>query len=435
MEERTLVAVVGFAVMLVLMLMRVPVAVCLGMVAIGGFGYLINFDAALGLLIHSPMRTVTDFGFSVIPMFILMGGLVSASGMSRELFRAANAWMGHYPGGLAMATIFACGGFSAINGSSIATAVTMTQVALPEMRKAKYDPGMALGLIAAGGTLGPMIPPSVLFVIFAILTEVDIASLFIAGVIPGVLAIVLYCVTVQIICLYKPSLMPRGARSDWHERIDSLRDLWPTFLLFVLVIGGIYGGFTTVVEAASLGVAGALVIGIARKRLPWKAIVDCLVESLRTSATIFFIAISAFLFQYFLAVTQTSQSLAAWMTSMDVEPITIMIFIVIGYLLAGTFVDELATLLLTVPVLFPVILKLGFDPLYFGVLVVLTTTIGLYAPPVGIICFILQGIVRDVSLMQIYKGTLPMVTADLFRLALLVAFPALSYWLPSTMLR
>ena len=415
------------------MLMRVWIGVALGLVSVVGFGYMTGPGPALGIMIDSPIRTVTNFEFSVIPMFILMGALVSAGGMSRELFRAANAWLGHFPGGMAMATVFACGGFAAINGSSIATAATMTQVALPEMRRVGYDPGMSLGIIAAGGTLGIMIPPSVLFVIFSILTEVDLASLFISGVVPGLLAIVLYCITIQIVCALFPALLPRGPRADWTERMESLRDVWATLLLFFIVIGSIYGGFTTVTEAASIGVLGALAIGFARRRLSWKVILDCLVEALRTSAAIFFIAISAFLFQFFLAVTEASQSLATWMTTLDVEPQTIIIMIVIGYLLAGTFIDELATVLLTVPILFPVVTQLGFDPLYFGVLVVMTTTIGLYAPPVGIICFILNSMVREISLMQIYKGTLPMLAADLVRLTLLVAFPALSVWLPSTM--
>ena len=433
MEETALIAIVGCVMVVVLMLMRVWISVSLGLVSLVGFAYMVGIEPAIGLLIDSPIRTVTNFEFSVIPMFILMGGLVGAGGMSRELFRAANAWLGHLPGGMAMASIFACGGFAAINGSSIATAATMTQVALPEMRRAGYDPGMSLGIIAAGGTLGIMIPPSVLFVIFSVLTEVDLAQLFISGVVPGLVAILLYCIAIQCVCAFFPHLLPRGTRSDWKERFDSLRDVWATLLLFFIVVGSIYGGFTTVTEAASIGVIGALGIGLARKRLTRKMILECLIEALRTSAAIFFIAISAFLFQFFLAVTEASQSLATWMVSLDVEPITIMIFIVVAYLLAGTFIDELATVLLTVPILFPVVVHLGFDPLYFAVLVVMTTTIGLYAPPVGIICFILRSIARDISLMQIYKGTLPMLAADIIRLILLVAFPALSLWLPSTM--
>jgi C4-dicarboxylate transporter DctM subunit len=433
MDERTLVALIGFAVMLALMLARVPIGVCLGIVGIGGFAWLNGWWPALGLLVHSPIRTVTDFNFSVIPMFILMGVLVSRSGMSRELFRAAAAWLGHLPGGMAMATVFGCGGFAAINGSAIATAATMTSVALPEMRRFGYDPGLSMGVIAAGGTLGPMIPPSVLFVLYGIMVDEDISRLFIAGIAPGLLAIALYCAVIQLVYWHRPALLPRGPRANWHERLASLKDIWATLLLFVVVMGGLYGGFVTVVEAASLGVIGALAIGIARGRLPWREIVDCLVEALRTSAAIFLLIIGVFLFQYFLAVTQTSQNLAAWLTALPFSPLTIMIFIVLGYLAAGTFIDEVATMLLTVPILHPVVVQLGFDPIWFGVIVVMTATIGMIAPPVGIICFILNTMVRDISLMQIYRGVLPFVAADLVRLALLIAFPAIALYLPRTM--
>ena len=433
MDEKTVVAVVGLVAMLAMMLIRVPIGVCLGIVGIGGFAWLSGWWPALGLLIHSPIRTVTDFNFSVIPMFILMGVLVSRSGMSRELFRAAAAWFGHLPGGMAVATVFASGGFAAINGSAIANATTMVTVALPEMRRLGYAPGLAMGVIAAGGTLGPMIPPSVLFVLYAILVDEDISRLFIAGILPGLLAMALYCVAIWAVYWHRPHLLPRGPRAPWAERWASLRDIWATLLLFVIVIGGIYGGFVTVVEAAGLGVVGALAIGVARRRLPRKEIMASLVEALRTSAAIFMLIIGVFLFQYFLAVTQTSQQVALWLSGLQYPPITIIVFIMLGYLLAGTFIDEVATMLLTVPILHPVVVQLGFDPVWFGVLVVTTATIGMIAPPVGIICFILNSMVRDISLMTIYRGVMPFVAADLVRLALLVAFPAISLVLTRTL--
>ncbi len=433
MEETTLVALAGFGTMLVLMLIRVPIGVCLGAVAIGGFAYLNGWWPALGLLVHSPIRTVTDFNFSVIPMFILMGVLVSRSGMSRELFRAAAAWFGHLPGGMAVATVFASGGFAAINGSAIANATTMATVALPEMRRHGYHPGLSMGVIAAGGTLGPLIPPSVLFVLYGILVDENISRLFIAGILPGVLAMALYCIAIQAVYWYRPALLPRGTLASWAERWTSVREIWATLLLFAIVIGGLYGGFVTVVEAASLGVMGALFIGVVRGRLPLKEITGSLVEALRTSAAIFMLIIGVFLFQYFLAVTQTSQQVAQWLSGLQVQPITVIVFIVIGYLVAGTFIDEVATMLLTVPILHPVVMQLGFDPVWFGVLVVTTATVGMIAPPVGIICFILNSMVREISLMTIYRGVLPFVAADLVRLALLVAFPAITLFLPRTM--
>jgi C4-dicarboxylate transporter DctM subunit len=433
MDEKTVVAIVGLVAMLAMMLIRVPIGVCLSIVGIGGFAWLSGWWPALGLLVHSPIRTVTDFNFSVIPMFILMGVLVSRSGMSRELFRAAAAWFGHLPGGMAVATVFASGGFAAINGSAIANATTMVTVALPEMRRLGYAPGLAMGVIAAGGTLGPMIPPSVLFVLYAILVDEDISRLFIAGILPGLLAMALYCVAIWVVYWRRPHLLPPGPRAPWAERWASLRDIWATLLLFVIVIGGIYGGFVTVVEAAGLGVVGALAIGVARRRLPRKEIMASLVEALRTSAAIFMLIIGVFLFQYFLAVTQTSQQVALWLSGLQYSPITIIVFIMLGYLLAGTFIDEVATMLLTVPILCPVVVQLGFDPVWFGVLVVTTATIGMIAPPVGIICFILNSMVRDISLMTIYRGVMPFVAADLVRLALLVAFPAISLVLTRTL--
>jgi tripartite ATP-independent transporter DctM subunit len=433
MSEQTLVAILGCVAVLVLMLIRVPIAVSLSAVAVAGFGYLVGPEPALGILIDSPIRTITNFNFSVIPMFILMGALVSLSGMSRELFRAANAWVGHLPGGMAVATIFACGGFAAINGSSVASAATMTQVALPEMRRAGYDPGFSAGVVAAGGTLGIMIPPSVMFILYAILTDTDLASLFIAGIIPGLLAIVLYCITILIVFRLKMEWMPSVQRADRRERWESLRDVWATLLLFGLVVGGIYGGVVTISEAAGLGAFGAAAIGVARRRLPWARIAAGLVEALRTSAAIFFILIAAFLFQYFLAVTQMSQLLGDLLTSLPVGPLGVVIVILAFYIIVGMFVDELAIILLTIPIVFPIVTGMGFDPVWFGVLVVVTVQIGLIAPPVGIICFVMNSMVPDIGLVNIYRGAMPFVMADLVWLGLLLAFPALSLFLVKMM--
>jgi len=433
MSDQTLVAIGGSIAVLVLMLIRVPIAVSLGAVSIAGAAYLNGIGPAFSLLVDSPIRTVTNFNFSVIPMFILMGAVVGASGMSRELFRAANAWLGHLPGGMAIATIFACGGFAAISGSSIAAAATMTQVALPEMRRAGYNPGLAAGIVAAGGTLDIMIPPSVLMVLYCILTETDLVGLFIAGFIPGLIAIVFYCVAILIIYYYHPSWLPRGVHSDWNERFSSLKDVWATLLLFFVVIGGIYTGFVTVTEAAGLGVFGAVAIGFARRSLPWAALVATLVEALRTSAAIFYIVIAAFLFQYFLAYTQMSQLLGDLLVSMHLGPLGVVIAILAFYIIAGMFIDEIAMILLTIPIFFPIVIGLGHDPIWFGILVVVTVQIGLICPPVGIICFIMNNMVPDIGLVNIYKGAMPFVIADIFWLALLVAFPQLSLWLVQVM--
>jgi C4-dicarboxylate transporter DctM subunit len=433
MDDRTLVAIVGIIATLVLMLIRVPIGTSLGVVAIGGFAYLVSPEAAFGILIDSPVRTITNFSFSVVPLFILMGSLVSVSGMSRELFRAANAWVGHLPGGMAIATVLACAGFAAINGSSVASAATMTQVALPEMRRAGYDAGLSAGVVAAGGTLGIMIPPSVMFILYAILTETDVASLFIAGILPGILAVILFCITILIIYRVKPVWLPRGARADWKERFESLRDVWATALLFIMIMGGLYGGFVTVTEAAGVGVFGAFAIGVARRRLAWKQIVEALVESLRTSASIFFILISAFLFQYFLAVTQASVLLGDLLLALPFGPMGVVVAILAFYIIAGMVVDEIAMVLLTIPIFFPIVTGLGFDPIWFGVLVVVTVEIGLIAPPVGIICFIMNNMVPDIGLVNIYKGAMPFVIADLVWITILIIFPSISLFLVQRM--
>ena len=433
MAENTIVAIVGCSAVILLTLMRVPIAIALGSVAVLGFAYIVGPEPALGILVHSPIRTVTDFNFSVIPMFILMGSLVSATGMSRELFRAATAWVGHLRGGVAMGTVIACGGFAAINGSSVAAAATMTQVALPEMRRIGYNPGFAAGVIAAGGTIGIMIPPSVMFILYGILTEQNVGELFIAGILPGILGVGLYCITIQLVYRAKREWMPSGVRADRKERLDSLKDVWATLVLFGLVIGGIYGGFVTIVEAAGLGVVGALVIGIARRRLNWDSFVNCLVESLRTSASIFFILISAFLFQYFLAVTQTSQLLAEFLSNLPISATGVMLLIIGFYILAGMFVDGLSVVLLTVPIIFPVVVELGFDPIWFGVIIVTTVEIGLISPPIGIICFIINNMSPDIGLSNIFKGVMPFIGSDVVRLALLMFFPQIALILVQTM--
>jgi C4-dicarboxylate transporter, DctM subunit len=439
MENSGLIATIGCVAVLVLMLMRVPIAICLGSVSIIGSAWLIGWEPAIALLIDKPIRTVTNFEFSVIPMFVLMGTLVSVSGMSRELFRAANAWVGHLPGGLAISTVLACGGFAAINGSSLASAATMTQVALPEMRRIGYNPGFASGVIAAGGTLGIMIPPSVMFILYAIITESDIASLFVAGIVPGILAITLYCITVQVVYFMKPEWMPSAKKASRAERIDSLKDIWAVFLLLFSVLAAIYGGLTTITEAAGFGVIGALVIGIARGRLSWQQIVTALIESLRTSAALFFILIGAFLFQSFLAYTQTPQAIGEFLTNLQISPMGVILLIVGFYVIAGMFVDGIAVVLLTVPIFHAVVSGdpstggLGMSEIWFGVIVVTTVEIGLISPPIGMICFVINKMVPDVGLSNIFKGVTPFIISDIIRLSLLLAFPAISLFLVNAM--
>lgn len=431
--DQDFVAVGGFVVLFILMVLRVPVGVAMGIVGVGGFGLLAATKPALNLLAQSPIRVATDYDLAVIPMFILMGAFATAAGMSRELFRAGEAWLGHRRGGLAMATVAACAGFAAINGSSVATAATMTTVTLPEMRRFGYHPGFSTGVIAAGGTLGIMIPPSVVFALYGILTEQDIGKLFISGILPGLLAIALYMALIQVVGWLRPDLMPRGPKTDWHERLASLRDIWATVLLFAGIVGGLYGGVFTATEAAGCGAVGALLIGILRGRLGWSEIKSSLIEAVRTSASIFTIVVGAFLFGYFLVITQTPQKVSDFLTGLPVGPYGVLVLILVMYLILGALMDELAIILVTVPIIYPVMLQLGFDPIWFGVIIVMVTTLGMVMPPVGINVFVINSIARDVSLWQIYKGVMPFILVDLVRLALLVLFPAIALYLPSQM--
>jgi tripartite ATP-independent transporter DctM subunit len=342
------VAVIGFVSLFVLMLLRVPIGMALGLVGVTGFGYLTSMSPALKIVGHTTMRTVTDFNYAVVPLFLLMGSFATASGMSRELFRAANAFIGHLRGGLGIATILACGGFAAICGSSVATAATFSRVAYPEMRRFKYPESFSAGVIAAGGTLGIMIPPSTVLAIYGIITEQDIGKLFIAGVIPGILAVIMYAATVSIIGFTRPGYLPRGEKANWAERRDSLRHVWATLLLFAFVIGGLYGGMFTATEAAGAGAGGAFIIGVLRRRLSGKQILQCLLETTRTTAAVFTILIGALLFGYFLTITQTPQKVTAFLTGLGIGNYGVLTLILIMYLLLGCLMDALAIVILTV---------------------------------------------------------------------------------------
>lgn len=434
MPESNLVAVLAFVGLFALMAVRVPIGIGMAITGILGYWYMSGLTPALSQLAQSPIRNVTDWDLGIIPMFILMGAFATASGMSRELFRASNAWLGHRRGGLAMATITACAGFAAINGSSVATAATMTQVALPEMRKAGYQDGLATGVIAAGGTLGIMIPPSVVFVLYGVLTETDISKLLIAGVIPGVLGAVMYLISVQIVGFFRPELMPRGPRAPWREKIASLKDIWATLVLFIFVMGGMYMGLFTATEAAAMGASGAFLIGLARGRMTGAIVMDCLVNSIRTSAAIFTIVIGAFIFGYLLVITQAAQNFSAFLLSLPIGPYGVLTIILLMYIVLGAVMDELAMILLTVPIVFEVVVtQLGFDPIWFGVIIVMVVGLGMILPPIGMNVFVINSIAKDVSLQKIYRGVTPFILMDFVRLTLLVIFPALSLFLPSRM--
>jgi len=366
-------------------------------------------------------------------MFLLMGSFATTSGMSRELFRAANAFLGHLRGGLGIATIAACGGFAAICGSSVATAATFSRVAYPEMRRYGYPQSFATGVIAAGGTLGIMIPPSTVFAVYGLITEQDVGKLFVAGILPGILAVFMYMITITAIGMVRPQFLPAGPRASWRERLDAMRDVWATLILFAFVIGGIYGGLFTATEAAGMGAAGAFIIGVARRRLSWPDIRRSLLESTRTTAAVFTILIGALLFGYFLTITQTPQKVTEFLTGLGLGRYGILALIMVMYLVLGCLMDALAMIILTVPIIFPVIKALGFDPIWFGVIIVMTVELGLIHPPVGMNIFVIKSVIEDVKISTIFYGVLPFIITDLLRLLILIAFPIIALWLPSHM--
>jgi tripartite ATP-independent transporter DctM subunit len=427
------VAIIGFVALFAMMLLRVPIGMAMGLVGVTGFGYIVGGVPALKMVGQTSMRTVTDYTFGVIPMFLLMGAFVSNSGMSRELFRAANGFLGHLRGGLGIATIAACGGFAAISGSSVATAATFSTVAYPEMRRYGYPQSFATGVIAAGGTLGAMLPPSTVLAVYGIITEQDIGKLFIAGILPGVLAASMYIATVTIIGFVRPDFLPRAPRHSWKERMEGLRNIWATLLLFVFVIGGLYGGLFTPTEAGGMGAGGAFVIGVLRGRLDRTEIRRSLLQATRTAAAVFTVLIGALLFGYFLTVTQTPQKVTEFLTGLGVGRYGVLALIMLMYLVLGCLMDSLAMVILTVPIIFPVVTHLGFDPIWFGIIIVMTVELGLIHPPVGMIVFVIKSVVQDVKFTTIFKGVLPFIITDLIRLVILIAFPIIALWLPSRM--
>ena len=427
------VALIGFVALFTLMLLRVPVGMAMGLVGVCGYSYIVGSGPALKLIGQTSMRTVTDYTFGVIPMFMLMGAFVSVSGVSRELFRAANAFIGHLRGGLGVATVVACGGFAAICGSSVATAATFSSVAYPEMRRFGYPQSFSTGVIAAGGTLGAMLPPSTVLAVYAILTQQDIGKLFMAGIIPGILAMLMYVLTIFIIVQVRPDWLPRGEQKTWPERLNGLKDVWAPLVLFVFVIGGLYGGFFTPTEAGGVGATGAFLLGVLRGKLDRAGFLTALLSATRTAAAVFTVLIGALIFGYFLTVTQVPQNLTAFLSELGLGRYGVLALIMVMYLILGCLMDAMAMIILTVPIVFPIIVQLGFDPIWFGIIIVMTVELGLIHPPVGMNVFVIKSVVQDVSFMTIFKGVIPFVLTDLLRLVILIAFPMIALWLPGRM--
>ena len=434
-------ALIGFFAVLVLVLIRVPIAFAMAFVGMIGFTLETSFRASISMVARLIIDTAQDYGLSVVPLFILMGLFVNKGGISRELYTASHAFLGHLRGGLAMATIVACGGFSAISGSSLATAATMAKVAMPEMRKYRYADSLSTASIAAGGTLGILIPPSVILVIYGLLTETSIGKLFIAGVLPGLLGIVLYLVAVRFSVWRKPESGPAGPKSTWPERYRALLEVWAVLLLFFLVIGGLYGVFDfeplnisfSPTEAAGMGAAGAFLIALARKKLSFNDTLAVLIETATTAASLFAVLIGAWIFSNFVNIAGLPDALRSLVADHGLAPWQVMACILMIYIILGCIFESLSMLLLTVPIFFPLVTSLGYDPVWFGIVVVVVTEISLITPPVGLNVFVLKGVVGNVSTGTIFRGVTPFWVVDIIRLALLLAIPAIATFLPAQM--
>ena len=426
-------ALLGFAAVFVLALLRMPLAFAMGAVGLVGLGLVRGWAPTMA----NAAQVVFDTGFaytlSVVPLFILMGNLVARAGLAHELFRAAHAFIGHLRGGLAHATVLACAGFGAICGSSIATAATMSKVAYPPMKKLGYADYLSTGVIAAGGTLGIMIPPSTIMVIYGIVTETHIGKLFAAGVLPGLVCAGLLMLGVSWIVVRDPAAGPAGTRATAAERWAALRGIWGVVLLVVVVLGGIYGGFFTATEGAGIGAFGAFLFALFRRTLTLVVLRDVLIESARTTAMLFTILIAAQIFSSFVNYTTMPMDLKQWILQQGFSPLMVVAAMMVIYVVLGTIMEELSMVLLTIPVFFPIVTGLGFDPVWFGVLIVLVVQVGLISPPVGMNMFVMNALLKDVPLMAIFRGSAIFCVPLVVGLVLVLFFPQLALWLPSFM--
>ena len=429
----TMMGLTSFVVLVLLMFLKIPVGFVMAIVGFSGFGLLISWDASLSLLARDFFSVFSSYNLTVIPLFVFMGQVAHHSGISGRLFNTAHKFLGHLPGGLAIATIGACAGFSAICGSTSATAATMASVALPQMKKYNYDPALATGVVAAGGSLGILIPPSTIFIIYGIMTEQSIGKLFMAGVLPGILLTLLFILTIVIWTRLRPDICEKAPKAAWKERFASLTGVIETFILFVLVMGGLFMGFFTPTEAAAVGAFGTLLIALIGRNLSWRGLIRSLDETTRVSCMIFVIVAGATVFGHFLAVTGIPANIGTWVSELALPPPVIIGLIILVYLVLGCLMDSLAMIMLTIPIFFPVVTTLGYDPIWFGVIIVLVTEMGVITPPVGINVYVVAGVARDVPLHIIFKGATHLLMALLVTAILLILFPQIATYLPSLM--
>jgi tripartite ATP-independent transporter DctM subunit len=424
------VGVLGIVALLLLFLLRVPIAFSMATAGFAGFAYLSGIDPALSLLSQEIFDTFSSYPLSVIPMFILMGSFAYASGISERLFSTTYTWVGGLRGGLTMATVLACAGFAAICGSTAATAATMGKIALPEMKKYRYDQTLATGTVASAGTLGILIPPSTVLIVYAILTEESIGQLFIAGIVPGIILSLMFVAVVAILCARDPKLGPPGKATTWGAKVKATKGVVDAALLFLLAIGGLMLGWFSPTQAGAIGAAGALAIGLVRRTLTWKEFVATGTDGLLTSCMVLFIIAGAIVFGRFMAVSQLPFMLAEWVGNLPIHRMAVMAVILLIYFVGGFFMDSMAFMVVTLPIFFPIVQKLGFDPIWFGVMMVLLGEMGVITPPVGVNVFVIKGIAPEVPLNQIFRGIFPFLYALILLTIVILIFPETATFLP-----
>lgn len=428
-----MIGIIGIVFLFVFLALRMYIGIAMALIGFVGLCFLVGAPTALNILGIVPLTEGKSYTLSVIPLFVLMGQFTFISGISSDIYKTVYSWMGHFRGGLAMATIVACAGFAAVCGSSLATGATMGMVAIPEMKKHNYDPRLSTGCIAAGGTLGILIPPSIGFVLYGILTEQSIGKLFMAGFLPGILLATLFIVAICIQCKINPKMGPRGPATTWKMKLKTLGGTWGMLLLFFVVMGGIYFGIFTPTEAAGVGAFGAFSFALGKKRLNWQTLIQSLKETGKTTAFIFLIIIGANIFSCFLGLTMLPMEFAGFVAGLPLPRILILASIVLVYLALGCVMDCFAIMILTVPIIFPVVEALQFDPIWFGVLMVIVLEIGLITPPVGLNVFVLKGAAPDVPLTSIFRGIMPFMIAAFVAIVIITIFPGIALFVPSLM--
>ncbi len=429
----TLIGIIGIALMIAIFFSRMPVAYVMAIVGFLGFSHLTSFNAGLKLLSRDIYDVYSSYGLTIIPLFILMGQIAFNAGISRRLYDVAYKFLGRIQGGLAMATVCACTAFGAVCGSSPATAATMATVGLPEMKRYGYGDELAAGSVASGGGLGMLMPPSIVLIVYGILTQQSIGKLFIAGIIPALFITAWFILAVYVYCRLKPEQGPKGEKFTFKEMFLSLKNLWETLAVFILVMGGLFAGFFTPTEAGAVGSFGVLLVAMARRQLSWKGFVKSLYETLRTSCMVLLLIAGAVIFGHFLAVTRIPFSIAGWVGGLDLPRWAVMAMIIFVYLVGGCFIDALALIMLTIPIFYPVVMQLGYDPIWFGVIIVLVTQMGVITPPVGINVYVVNGIAVDIPLEKIFKGIFPFLIALIVGTGFMVAFPEIIMFLPNVM--